>query len=105
MQHAFRTCRWQRLKPELRVGGVITPAVLILRAVVDEQQETGGGQALHQTIEQGLGLGVDPVQILEDEQQGLELTLPQEQAFEGVQGTLAALRWIEGLPWRIFHRA
>jgi len=50
--------------------------VAILRAVVREKQEAGGGQALDQAIEDGLGLGVDPVQILEDQAQGLALALP-----------------------------
>jgi hypothetical protein len=35
-------------------------------------------QTLHQTIEKHLGLGVDPVQVLEHQQEGLYLTLPQE---------------------------
>ena len=45
-----------------------------------------------------LGLRVDPVQVLEDQQEGLHLALPQEQTLEGVQGALAALRRIKGLP-------
>jgi hypothetical protein len=40
--------------------------VLVLGAIVDQQEQAGGGQALHQTIEARLGLGVDPVQVLED---------------------------------------
>ena len=78
--------------------------MLILGAVVDQQEQAGGGQALHQAIEERLGLGVDPVEVLEDQQEGLHLALPQEQAFEGVQGALAALRRIEGLPCGILHR-
>jgi hypothetical protein len=42
--------------------------MLILRAVVDQQQELGRGQALNQAVEQGLGLGIDPVQIFEHEE-------------------------------------
>jgi hypothetical protein len=80
------------------------PAVLILGAIVDQQQQAGSGQALHQAIEERLGLGVDPVEILEDQQEGLHLALPQEETFERVQGALAALRRIKGLPVWILHR-
>jgi hypothetical protein len=72
--------------------------VLILGAVVDEQEHAGSGEALYQTIEELLSLGGNPVQILDDQQERLRLALPQEQAFEGIQGTLAALRRIEGFP-------
>ena len=100
LQQGLGARRGQRVEPELGVVGLAAPAVLILGAVVDQQQQAGGGQALHQAVEERLGLGVDPVQVLEDQQQGLHLALPQQQALEGVQGALAALRRIEGLPVR-----
>ena len=78
--------------------------MLVLGAVVDQEQEPSGRQALDQAVEQGLGLGIDPVQVLEDQQQGLHLALAQQQALEGVEGALAALRGIEGLPLGIVHR-
>ena len=56
------------------------------------------GQALDQAVEERLGLGVDPVQILEDQQQRLHLALPQEQPLDGIQRPLAALGRIEGRP-------
>jgi hypothetical protein len=40
--------------------------VLVLRPVVDEEEEPRLGQALDQSVEQDLRLGVDPMQILED---------------------------------------
>ena len=98
LEQGLGTRRRQRVEPELGVVGLLAPAVLILGAVVDQQEHVGGGQALHQAIEERLGLGVDPVEVLEDQQEGLHLALPQQQAFEGVQGALAALRRIEGLP-------
>ena len=94
----------QRVEPELGVVGLAAPAVLVLRAVVDQQQQAGRGQALDQAVEQRLGLGVDPVQVLEDQQQGLHLALAQQQALEGVEGALAALGRIEGLPGGSVHR-
>ena len=69
----------QRVDPELGVVGLAAPGVAVLRAVVDQQQDAGGRQALDQAVEQRLGLGVDPVQILEDQQQRLLLALAQQQ--------------------------
>jgi hypothetical protein len=78
--------------------------VLVLGPIVHEEQQAGGPQALHQTIQQGLGSAVDPVQVLEDHHQRLHLTLPQEQTLDGVEGELAALGRVEGLPGRILDR-
>ena len=80
----------------MRVGGFITPAVLVFGPVVDQQQDAGGGQVVNETVEQGLRLGIDPVQILKDQQQRLHLALAQQYAPEGVEQTLTPLRWIEG---------
>ena len=70
--------------------------MLVLRPVVDQQQEPGGGQALDQAVEQGLGLGIDPVQILEHQQQRLYLAFAQQHALERLKRALATLRRIEG---------
>ena len=66
--------------------------------------EARRGQALDEAIEQGLGLAVDPVQILEDHHQRLHLALAQEQALDDVERLLAPLKWIEGVPGRFLHR-
>ena len=73
----------QRVEPQLRVVGLAAPAVLVLRAVVDQEQQAGRGQALDQAVEQGLRLGVDPVQVFEDQQQRLHLAFAQQHALEG----------------------
>jgi hypothetical protein len=44
------------------------------------------------------------VEILDNQQDGVHLALPWEQALERVQGALAALRGIEGLPGGGLHR-
>ena len=86
----------QRVEPQLRVEGLAAPAVLILGPVVDQQQESGRRQALDQAIEQGLRLGIDPVQILEDQEQRLHLAFAQQHALERLERALAALRRVEG---------
>ena len=70
--------------------------MLVLRPVVDQQQEPGRGQALDQAVEQGLRLGIDPVQILEHQQQRLHLAFAQQHALERLERALAALRRVEG---------
>jgi hypothetical protein len=72
--------------------------VLVLRPVVDEQEEPGRGQALDQAVEERLGLGIDPVQVLEDHEDGLRLALAEQEVLDRVEGALAALRGIERLP-------
>jgi len=46
---------------------------------LDEKQNPSRRQALDQTVEHVLRLGVDPVEILEHNEQRLDLTLAQEQ--------------------------
>ena len=72
--------------------------MLVLGPVVDQQEEPGRGQALDQAVEQGLCLGIDPVQVLEDHEERLLLALPEQEALDGVEGALPALGGIERLP-------
>ena len=58
--------RRQRVEPELRVVGLAAPAMLVLGAIVDQQEDPSGRQALDQAVQQRLRLGIDPVQVLED---------------------------------------
>ena len=103
LQELVGARRRQRVEPQLGVVGLAAPAVLVLRAVVDQQEQAGGRQALDQAVEQGLRLGIDPVQVFEDQQQGLHLAFAQQQALEGLEGALAALRGIE-VPQRAVDR-
>ena len=94
----------KRVDAELAVVGLAAPLVLVFGAVVDEQQQPGRRQALDEAIEQRLGLGVDPVQVLDEQQERLDLALPEQQALHGVQRPLPALRGIEPPPRLILHR-
>jgi len=42
--------------------------------------------------------------LLADEQQGLDLTLADQKAFDGLEYSLAPLVRIQGLPGRLLHR-
>ena len=51
LQEFLSALRWQRVKPELGVVGLVAPGVLVLRAIIDEQKDAGRRQALNQAIE------------------------------------------------------
>ena len=95
----------ERIDAELRVVGPVAPGVLVLGAIGDEEQETGGGEPVDQAVEPRLGLGIDPVQILEDQEQRLDLALAEDQVPEGFERVLAALARLEPLPPRVRRRA
>src|SRR5258708_5969704 len=60
------------------------------------QKEADRGQALDQTLQQGLVFGIDPVQIFTDEQPRVLLALTQQHSLAGVERVLVALGRIEG---------
>src|SRR5262249_4999642 len=92
---------WQRIQAELRVRGLIAPAVLIFRTIADEDEELRRWETHDQSIEERLRLGVDPLKILDDQQDGARVARPEQEAFESVQRSLATLGRIERLPSRI----
>jgi hypothetical protein len=76
--------------------------VCVFRAIVHQQDDARAREALHQTVEERLRLAIDPVQVLEDQEQRLHLAL----ACGGRQGfecPLSALRWIQGSPAKLVH--
>ena len=104
LEELFSALWGQRVKPELGVVGLAAPGVLVLRAIIDEQEEAGRRQALDQAIEQRLCLRIDPVQVLEHQQQRLHLTLAQQDALERLEGALAPLQWIELEEWAVLRQ-
>ncbi len=73
----------------------------VLRAIVDQEQDRGGGQGGHQVVEQGLRFRVDPVEVLQHEDEGLDLALPQEHTLHGVEREMTALGRLE-VPQAVF---
>ena len=104
LQQRGRILRRERVQPELAVVGLPAPAVPVLRAVVDEEQEPGRRQALDQPVEHRLRLGVDPVEVLEHDQERLDLALPQEEPPQGVDGPLPPRGRVQRLPPAVLHR-
>src|SRR5439155_14535075 len=81
----------ERVEPQLTVVGLVPPAMLVLGPVVDQQEKPGRGQTLGQAVEQGLRLGIDPMQVLEDHENRLRLALPEQEVLDGIERALPAL--------------
>src|SRR5262249_10819239 len=75
----------QRRKSELSVIGLTAPLMAVLGPVIHQHQEAGTGHTLTEQIEKALRLGIDPVQVLENENERLIETFPQEEAFERLE--------------------
>src|SRR5713226_374635 len=75
----------------------------VLRPVVDEEKESCSGQTLDQAVQERLRFGIDPVEVLEDHEQRLQLALAEQEALDGVEDPPAALRRIEGLPLSVLN--
>ena len=99
-EELLRAVRREGLDPELRVVALAPPPVAIFGPVVDEQDDAGCRQALNKTVQERLSLGVDPVQILEHQEQRLDLALAEQQALDGVEGSLAAVGGAQLAPLR-----
>ena len=96
--------RGQRIEPELRVVGLAPPGVLVLWAISHEEEDPRRREALDQTLQHSLCLGVDPVEVFDHQEQGLHAAFFQQQLLDRLQGPLAALRWVERLPGGVFDR-
>ena len=77
---------------------------MIFGTVGDEEVQAGCGKPFDQAVQQGMSLAVDPVEVLGDQTDGLDLACPNQQAFDGVQELQATLRGIEGLSCGILGR-
>ena len=69
----------QGVEPELRVVGLAAPAVLVLRTIVHEQQSRAAGRLSTRRSRKAWVCGVDPVEVLEDDEERLDLALAEQQ--------------------------
>jgi len=78
--------------------------MLILGAVTQEQQDPSALHVLHEAIEYSLGLRVDPLEILEDDQQRLNLALPEHEVRHRVESPMSAFEGLQVLPVLVVDR-
>ncbi|HEY6006224.1 MAG TPA: hypothetical protein VIV57_25315 [Anaeromyxobacter sp.] len=96
MEQLVGVLRGQRVDAELPVVRLASPAVPVLGPVVHREQDGRRRQALHEPVEEALGLPVDPVQVFEQQHQRLHAALAQEQALGAVDGAAPSQRGLEG---------
>ncbi len=97
-QELFGHAARQRLDDDLAVVSLPAPPLLVLRPVCDEEQNARSGQAVHECVEDGLRLGIDPVEVLDHEAQRPALALADEETPDGVERALSALSRVEASP-------
>ena len=108
-EELFSAAEGQWIDPDLGVIRLAGPAVLILGTVAHEQEEAGGRKALDEPVQDRLRLAVDPVEILEDRDDRLNLALAEKEALDCVERLLAPLRRVQARPrlvldWNIEKR-
>ena len=96
--------RRQGIDAQLGVEALASPTMLVLRPVREQEQHMSGRQAVDEAVQQRLRLGIDPVRVLEDEEQRPPATLPEQEALDAIEGSLAPLRGSQSLPRRIQDR-
>src|SRR5204862_4419752 len=101
MEELDRTLGRERVEAQLAVVGLASPAMLVLGPVVGQEERPGRGQALDQAVEQGLRFGVDPLQVLNEQQERLNPAFVQQETLDRILDLPALLRWIEISPRRI----
>ena len=84
MQEVLGPLERQRVQPEPSVVGFADPSVLVLGTVVDQEKYPGRREALDEAVEKCLSLRVDPVKVLEHQEQRLSLALAKEEALDGI---------------------
>jgi len=95
LQEFIRPFGDQRIDAELSVAALAGPVMAVLGAVVDEQDDSRRRQALDKAVEKGLSLGVDPVQVLGNDQERLELALADLHALDGFERALSPVTRVE----------
>src|SRR5712691_6785652 len=92
------------MQAEMGVKALAPPAMVIFRAVTDQEQDTRGGETLDQRIKKYLRRFVDPVRILDHDEQGLLLAGIQQHALRRIEEPLAALERFDAVPLSIVDR-
>ena len=81
----------QRLDSHLFEVRRVTPRVPVLGAIVHQEQHARALQDLDQTVQQRLGLRVDPVEFLKNEEEWTGLALTNEEALHRFEHPVPAL--------------
>ena len=92
------------VEAELEIGALARPRMAVIGAVGHQEHDARRRHRIHEGVEQGLRLGVGPVQILDDDEQGLPLARADEQALDRIEHALAPLLRFQLQPPRVVDR-
>ena len=84
-QHLVGAFLAQRVEPQLRVVGLVSPLMRVLGSIVYQQQNLRSPDRVGEQIEQSLGALVDPMEVLEDHDQRLVERFAQENPLDRVE--------------------
>jgi len=88
----------ERIHPELGVERLAGPSMPILGAVRDDDQDASRRHDADEGVDGHLGIGVDPVRVLQDDDQGPREALPDDDAPERIEHAASPLRRLELRP-------
>src|SRR5262245_34171238 len=78
--------------------------MLVLWPVADQEQDPRRAQVVDEAVEKRLAFGVDPVEILEDNDHGMDTALLKQQQPYRLQSAPTSLIGVEPVPTGIVHR-
>ena len=81
--------------PDGRVRGFAPPAVGVLGPVEEDEEDGGVREPADQVVQELLRGLVDPVEVLDDEDEGVLLALPDEEVPQGLEDPLPLLLGLE----------
>src|SRR5512138_1563533 len=95
MEKSFRARPRQRVKADPRAVPPPIPTGLVLRTIGDEEEHTIAPQTLREAVQYGLGLGVNPMKVLEDDHQRLQVALEEQETPDAVERALPTFQRIQ----------
>ena len=84
-QHFIGAVLFQRLEPQQMAAGLVSPAQPIFGPVIHQEQNPLTGHLLHEQVEKSLALVIQPMQILDHQNERALPCFTQEQTNDGVE--------------------
>ncbi len=102
--HGRHLGRREGLERDPHVVAAVAEGLLVAGTMGEQKARPGGGDRIDQELEEFLGGGVDPVQVLDHEDQRLPLGRAQEERVQGSDGLAPARDGVEFLDLRVGDR-
>src|ERR1019366_4815679 len=90
----------QGINPDLRIERSQHPTVFVFPAVRYQQQNAGSRKNLNERVQYRMAFIVDPLKILEQHDEGMDVAESEDEPLDRIDGPLAARRRIQIGPLR-----